>query len=409
MGGANDASLDRLLSTIREANGLSGVSSLLGRSETADPATAALAHAFASNILDYDDTHWATAIHPAGAVASALLGWAGTAPVTGEDLLHAFMIGMEVSCRIGLAVSPGHYEHGWHITSTCGVFGAAVAVGRVMGLSPRQMTWAIGHAATQSSGLVASLGTMAKTLNIAHAARNGLVAAQYAKHGITASETALEARFGFAEVMSPKPFAASLTERLGEHWEAEHNTFKPYPCGFLLHPALDACLASPGLLSVDPSTIENVQITLHPLAQVRADRPHPKDGLEAKLSVQHAVAVALLHGNAKVRAFTDLVVNDPVVRACRSKMRVATDESLATNGARLEVRPLSGQVIVREVPHVRGEAASPMSDAALEMKFRDLVAHGAPHCDADLLLAGMRDLPHAADATELVRLTRPIC
>lgn len=405
LGGANSTDVDSLLKALQPLAG-QGPSLLMGRSETTDPATAALVLAFASNILDYDDTHWATAIHPAGTVASALVAWAGNTPVSGEDFLHAFLLGMEVECRIGLAISPGHYEHGWHITATCGVFGAAVAVGRVMGLSPQQMSWAIGHAATQSSGLVASLGTMAKSLNIGYAARNGLVAAQLARHNLTAHRAVLEAKFGFADVMGSGRLSAALCHQLGDHWECALNTFKPYPCGFLLHPALDACIAvnAARVLSVEQMT--EVVVTVYPLAQVRADRCHPANGLESKLSLQHAVAMALLRRETGVSAFTNAAVNDPEVRACRDLVRLVSDDNLAAHEACIEVRLQDGSKVIQEIrPAAQNVAA--MSDAALEHKFRELVAHGAAHCDAEQLLEALQHLPHTKDMADMLRLTVP--
>jgi 2-methylcitrate dehydratase PrpD len=142
-----------------------------------------------------------------------------------------------------MVVSPAHYAKGWHITASCGVFGAAAAVGRLMQLDEARMVWALGHAATQASGLVASLGSSAKSLNIAHAARNGLLAAQYAQAGLSASTAVLEDRFGFGALMGEGGFALGKLPGADAHWQVEDNRFKPYPCGFLLHPTLKACLA----------------------------------------------------------------------------------------------------------------------------------------------------------------------
>lgn len=399
LGGANSPDADRLIRALAPFG--RGDAQLIGRAEKFDPANAALIHAFTSNILDYDDTHWPTGIHPAGTVASALVAWASQTVVSGEDFLHAFLLGMEVECRIGLAVSPGHYERGWHITATCGVFGAAIAVGRLMRLEPQQMAWAVGHAATQSSGLVASLGTMAKSLNIAHAARNGLLSAQLARHGISANDRVLEARFGFSEVMGSRPLDESICKGLGQNWIASHNTYKPYPCGFLLHPTLDACLAN-----ADPSTfalgdIERITVNVHSLAQIRADRIHPLDGLESKLSLQHAVAIALLRGEAGVRNFTDDAANDLVVHACREKITVVAEEDLSKDEARVVIHLQSGQVITRSM----SEPQPPMSQQALEQKFRELVAFGAPHCNADELLETLVRFPNMTNAADLIAMT----
>jgi 2-methylcitrate dehydratase PrpD len=399
LGGANSPESDQLIRAL--APFAQGDAQLIGRAEKLDPANAALIHAFTSNILDYDDTHWPTGIHPAGTVASALVAWASQTVVSGEDFLHAFLLGMEVECRIGLAVSPGHYERGWHITATCGVFGAAIAVGRLMRLNPQQMAWAVGHAATQSSGLVASLGTMAKSLNIAHAARNGVLSAQLARHGMTANDRILEARFGFNEVMGTRPLDESLCAGLGQNWIASHNTYKPYPCGFLLHPTLDACFAIDNATTFALDDIERIIVTVHPLSQIRADRIHPVDGLESKLSLQHAVAIALLRGEAGVRNFTDEAAKDLVVHACREKIKVKAEEGLSKDEARVVIHLQNGREIIREI----SEAQPPMSQQALEQKFRELVAFGSPHCNADELLETLVMFPQMTNVANLITMT----
>ena len=399
LGGANSPESDRLIRALAHFG--HGDAKLIGRAEKFDPANAALIHAFTSNILDYDDTHWPTGIHPAGTVASALVAWASQTVVSGEEFLHAFLLGMEVECRIGLAVSLGHYERGWHITATCGVFGAAIAVGRLMHLNPQQMAWALGHAATQSSGLVASLGTMAKSLNIAHAARNGLLSAQLARHGITANDRVLEARFGFNEVMGTRPLDESLCTGLGQNWIASQNTYKPYPCGFLLHPTLDACLVIDNSTTFALNDIERITVTVHPLSQIRADRIHPVDGLESKLSLQHAVAIALLRGEAGVRNFTDEAAKDLVVHACREKIKVIAEEGFSKDEARVVIHLKNGREIIREI----SEAQPPMSQQALEQKFRELVTFGAPHCNADELLETLVRFAQMTDVTDLITMT----
>ena len=401
LGGANRSDTDRLIQALAPFG--HGETPLIGRSEQFDTANAALIHAFTSNILDFDDTHWSTGIHPAGTVASALVAYASQTIVSGEDFLHAFLLGMEVECRIGLAISPGHYERGWHITATCGVFGAAIAVGRLMGLGPQQMARAVGHAATQSGGLVASLGSMAKSLNIAYAARNGLVAAQLAKHGITANDRVLEARFGFNEVMGSRPLDEDLCAGLGHNWIASQNTFKPYACGFLLHPTLDACLKKDDAPIFAVDDIERIIVTVHPLSQVRADRLHPLDGLESKLSLQHAVAIALLRGEASVRDFTDEVVKDPILYSCREKIKIIADENLTTDEARVVIYLQSGRIITRE----KSGAQVPMSSQALEYKLRELVAFGAPHCNSNELLKDLIDFPKMSNVADLFALTLP--
>ena len=404
LGGARDPQVDQLVALLISL-GASGSAPLLGRGERLDLPSAALVHAFASNILDYDDTHWATAIHPAGPVASALVAWTSQYPSAGADVLHAFLLGMEVECAIGLAVSPAHYAKGWHITATCGVFGAAAAVGRLMQLSEAQMAWALGHAATQASGLVASLGSSAKSLNIAHAARNGLLAARYAQAGLSASALALEERFGFGDLMGDSGFRLGDMPRADSHWQVQDNRFKPYPCGFLLHPALRVCQAmvqSHGVIAADEEA--QIKLRVAPLAATRANRPHPADGMAAKLSLQHAAAIMLGEGNAGVRRFSDEAVRQS--QALRQKVQVLADEGLSQQQATLEVHLQSGEMRQARYSPPPGDEHPSLDEAGLALKLRDLLAHGAPHCSADRLLDQLRRTEDLGDLRSLVSLTQ---
>lgn len=403
LGGANDPEVDRLVAALQSL-GAGGSAPLLGRSERLDLPSAALVHAFASNILDYDDTHWATAIHPAGPVASALLAWTSQHPSAGAEVLHAFLVGMEVECAVGLAVSPAHYAKGWHISATCGVFGAAAAVGRLMQLSQTQMAWALGHAASQASGLVASLGSSAKSLNIAHAARNGLLAAQYARAGLSASACVLEDRFGFGALMGEGEFILGSLPSAESHWLTQDNRFKPYPCGFLLHPALRACwslLQTHGVFSAD--AVMQIKLRVAPLAATRANRPHPVDGMEAKLSLQHAVAITLLEGDAGVRRFTDAAVGQS--RVLRDKVQVVADEGLSQQEAAIEVQLHRGALLQARYSPLPGDEHPSLDDGGLALKFHDLLAHGAPHCAAERLLEQLRATEQLSDLRSLVSLT----
>src|SRR6202040_2444063 len=140
---------------------------------------------------------------------------------------HALILGVEAECRVGLGIMPTHYRRGWHITATCGIFGAAAAAGKLLGLDARHMAWALGHAATQSAGLVESLGSMSKSIGVGNAAKNGLAAALFAKDGFTGAEQPLEGRYGFARVTSDSIGYDSITGKLGESWEILANAYKP--------------------------------------------------------------------------------------------------------------------------------------------------------------------------------------
>lgn len=321
------------------------------------PGEDALADAAAATALDYDDTHLRTVIHATPPVGAALFALARRRPLPGAALLHAFALGVELSCRIGNAVTPGHYERGWHITSTCGVFGAAVAAAKLLGLNEEQTRCCIGLAATQASGLVEVLGSMARVLNAGFAARNGLAAALLAEKGFVGPARPLQGLRGFFNVFGGTQDFAAITGELGRRWELSGLAYKPYPSGVVLHALLDGCLE----LQRKGVRPEKLLIRLHPLAIERTDRPEPCNAIEARLSAQHAAAVAFLRGRAGVEEFGDAAALDPQIAAMRRRVRVAPDESLDKMSAVIDDGRASVMVV----------AARRMDDARLEAKFRE--------------------------------------
>ena len=203
VGGARHETVDRALAAVTPFAGQPGAI-VIGRPERLDPLHAALINGISSHVLDYDDTHLKTIIHPAGPVASALLAVAAIRPMSGAELLNALIVGIETECRIGNAVYPDHYDRGWHITGTAGVFGAAAAVGKLIGLDTQKLTWALGLAATQASGLREMFGTMTKSFHPGRAAQNGATAALLARAGFDSSEQGIEAPRGWAHILSTK-------------------------------------------------------------------------------------------------------------------------------------------------------------------------------------------------------------
>jgi 2-methylcitrate dehydratase PrpD len=202
--------------------------------------------------------------------------------VSGRELLHAFIVGVGTSCRVGLAVMPTHYRRGWHITATCGIFGAAAACARLTGLDVRRTAWALGHAATQSASLVESLGSMSKSLGVGNAAKNGLAAALLAEGRFSGPAKPIEGRYGFAAVTSDSADLARITDGIGERWEVLNNAYKPYPCGVVLFPVIDACLELRARHVPVPEAIDRVVVRGHPLMRERTDRPNVENGRDAK-------------------------------------------------------------------------------------------------------------------------------
>ena len=377
---------------------------VIGRAERVDALHAAFLNAGSANVLEFDDTHFPTVIHPAAPVAPALFALAEERPVAGSELLHAFLLGVETECRIGNAVTPSHYRRGWHITATCGVFGAAAAAGRLLGLDRPQMVAAFGLAATQSASLIESLGSMAKSVGVGNAAKNGLAAALLARAGCSGPAEPIAGTFGFARVMSEAADFAKITDGLGDSWEIEQTAYKPYPCGVVLFPVIDACLELRRRHSLAAVDIARVTVRGHPLLRLRTDRPEPASGRDAKVSAQHSVAVAFLDGAAGIAQYEDAAVAEPRVLELRQRVVVEEDPGIPVETALVTVATTDGRSLVCHLTEARGTPARPMSDAELEAKFRDLAHHGAPGIDAEALLAALWGLDGAADAAAAVRL-----
>ncbi len=344
--------------------------SVLGRGERLDIMHAALLNGISSHMFDFDDTHLKTVIHPSGPVASALLALAEYRPMSGADFLHAFVLGVEVECRIGNAVYPSHYDVGWHITGTAGVFGAAAAVGRVLGLNVQQMTWAFGIAATQSSGLREMFGTMCKPFHPGRAAQNGMTAAFLASKNFTSSERGIEAPRGFANVLATARNYDEITENLGKTWEVALNTYKPFACGIVIHPIIDGCVQLRNEHKLKAGDIESIALKVHPLVLELTGKKTPQVGLEGKFSVFHSAAVAIIHGEGGEDVYSDACVRDPQVITLRDKVSAAVDMSVHEDAAYITIKLKDGRTLEKHVEHAIGSLARPMSDADLEAKFR---------------------------------------
>ena len=398
IGGSRSEAVNRSLRVFDRYSGPRNAS-VLGRSEKLDVFAAACLNAMSANVLTYDDTHVPTVMHPGSSVAPPLFALAEEHAVSGRAFLQAFILGVEVCCRIGRAVSPWHYSHGYLITSTCGVFGAAAAAGKLLELNAEQMTWALGNAANQASGLVETLPDMAKNLAVGNSARAGLLAAFLAQENFTGGERPIEGPFGFAHVMGRSPNLQCLTDRLGVEWELMANAYKPYPTGVVLHPVIDACLQLRAGHGLNAETIESIRVRGNPLLGERADRPAPRNGRDASLSVQHCCAIAFVEGAAGLRQFTDATVSNPGVVALRQRVALERDVAVGVEEAHVEVSTRSGSVFSKHVPHLRGSLQCPMSDAELEAKFADQAALAAPDIDTQRaidLLWQLESLPSMA-------------
>lgn len=407
-GGCREDAVATLLAVLVPLSG-APTGDVIGRSERLDMLGAAFMNAVISNVLDYDDTHLRTVIHPAAPIVPALMALAqhkaaAGEPLAGRDLLLALVLGVEIACCVGNAMSPAHYARGWHITGTCGVLGAAAASARLLGLDAARTGWALGAAATQAAGLVETLGFDAKSLNVGNAARGGLLAALLAAQGFAGPARPIEGQRGYLAVMSDGPDAAALLDGLGDSYEIAVNTYKPYPCGVVLHPVIDACLELRSSPAFDTAGIEEIVVRGHPLLRQRADRPRVSTGREAQVCLRHTVAVSLIDGAAGVAQYTDAKVADPAMRALGDRVRMQEDAAVPVEAAEVMVRWRSGGHATVYVPHARGSLGRPLTDAEIEQKLRQLASLNAPDCPVDRLIDDVWSLERSVDAGALMRL-----
>lgn len=377
---------------------------VIGRGESTDALHAASLNAMSGNVFDYDDTHVPTIIHPTAPVAPALFALAQTRRLSGPDLLLAFVLGVEVQCRVGNAISPAHYQRGWHITSTCGVFGSAAACARALGLDESGVLWSLGNASAQSGGLVENLGSMAKSIGVGNAASNGLLSALLAGRGFQGPTQPLEGPRGFLRVTGELPDFEALTEGLGEHWELMKNTYKPYPCGVVLNPVIEACLILQERARARLDEVEAIELRGHPLLRERTDRAEPRSGREAQVSAQHAVAVCLQRGRAGLDEFSDACVADPLWKDLGGKVRFVDDARLGVESAEITLRLRGGATLSHCVDAARGSLGAPLRDEELSQKLRTLAAWGASGCAPGPLLDALWTLDTADDAGALMQL-----
>jgi 2-methylcitrate dehydratase PrpD len=345
--------------------------SVLGRTEKVDMASAALINGISSHTFDFDDTHLKTIIHPAGPVASALLALAEHQGSSGRALIDALVLGIDVSCRIGNAMYPDHYDRGWHITGSTGSVGAAAACARLLGLGVDQTQMALGIAASQPIGMREQFGSMTKPFHPGGAARAGLMSALLAQQGFTASPRALEAPRGMMQTISTKNDWSEITGELGQRFEIAFNTFKPFACGIVVHPGIDGC-AQLRAQGVRPEQISSLEIKVHSLVLELCGKKEPSDGLQAKFSIYHGCAAGLTFGCAGEDEFSDAVVTRADMVALRRKVVATVDDSIDESAADITAVLQDGSRVHVRVEHAIGSLQNPMTDAQLEAKFHGL-------------------------------------
>jgi 2-methylcitrate dehydratase PrpD len=373
IGGARHAVVEIADNTLSEYAGAPHAT-VIGRGHMADALHACLINTLSSSIYSYDDTHAEAAVHPSGPVASAVLALAEKRPTSGADFLLAFALGVEMTCRLSKAISvpPADSTVAWSQTGIAAGIGAAVAAAKLLRLDAARLQYAIGIALSQAAGFRVMHATMVSSLMPAQGGQTGLRAALLAERGFTASPVALEGKYGFLEVFAQQAHLPALVGGLGEQFEILRNTYKPYPCGIVIHPIIDACLELRREHAIEPAEVDMVRIKASPGAMALCDRRNPQNELQAHVSLYHWTAATLIRGTARIQELQDRTVQDPVISAFQDRIEVVGDSSVAADAAEVTITLKDGRSHTCRIDHCIGSATNPMTDAQLTRKFSEL-------------------------------------
>lgn len=396
--GSRHETVEAALAAVRDL-GASGDAVVLGRSERLDGMNAALVNGISSAVLDFDATQFKrTNIHPSGPVLPPLLAFMTARAVSGAEFLHAYILAVEIACRLANGIF-GEENPGWHVTGATGGIGAAAGVGRLIGLDVEKMAAAFGIAATQAGGLREMYGTMCKSFTPGRTAQNGYLAAMLAARGFDSAERGIEGDKGLAMVMTGRPPERDILRDLGARFEIMHNIYKPFACAIVSHAAIDGALRLRKAHALSADKLAGVRLVVSPPTLALAGKRDPRSGLESKFSVYQGVALALLYGDADPHRFEDAYVLDPALAALRARVTAETDAKLAKDQAEVTIALIDGREVKTRVEHAVGSLVNPMSDADLDDKFRALCEEALPKERIERLLELCRGCEKLPDAS----------
>ncbi|HKF19774.1 MAG TPA: MmgE/PrpD family protein [Candidatus Dormibacteraeota bacterium] len=377
---------------------------LIGSGRRCTARTAALVNGAAGHALDFDDTHTLMSGHPSAPVLPAALALAQRLDLPGERLLTAFVAGVEVECRVGALLNPGHYQSGWHATGTMGTFGAAAACSHLLGLDADRWGHALGLAGTQAAGLKASFGTMAKPLHAGKAAADGLLAATLAAAGFTANPAVLEAPQGLAEAAAGGELASSLLAGHEDRFLIRDTLFKYHASCYLTHAAINAALALRE--QVGPDQVAGVEVTVAPEVLNVCNITRPGTGLEGKFSLRATTAMALLGDDtADPRSYSDARMADADLVSLRDRVHVTAADGRASTRATVAVTAGDGRRFTADED--TGEPARDLDRQRerLTAKFYALAEPVLGPARARALHAAVRRIETVSSVRDLLTLT----
>jgi 2-methylcitrate dehydratase PrpD len=397
LGGCREEAVKIAAATVAEFGG-SPQATIIGHAQSSDVASAAFVNCIASSVLAFDDAHLATVTHPSGPAAASLFAVSQKYAVSGEDFLAALALAIEIECRISnaLLLPPSKFNVGFYVTGLSGPIGVAAGIGNLLRLDARGILWAMGIAASQASGFRNTHGTMTAHFRPGHATRAGVWGALLAAKGFTCSDQPLEGEKGFFDVFSAGADLGRTVDGLGRDFEMMRNCYKPYPCGIVIHPTIDACREIRDQLKPD-AVITGATLRVHPLTLALTGVRAPADSLEAAISVFHCAAAALLRGRLGLAEMREACINDTAVASLRERVDAVADPRIHSDESIVEANLADGSVVRAHVTVTRGSIERPMTDSELDTKFMDQAQEMLPRDRAEALREVCRDAATSGD------------
>ncbi len=397
---------------------LTGQASLIGCHEKAPPTFAALVNGTSGHVLDYDDTQLSTSTeavfglltHPSVPVLSAVLALGEALSATGRDVLTAYIVGVEATCRVADAIQPDHYKRGFHSSGTIGTLGSTIGAAKLLDLDDEKFQNALGIAASMAAGLRESFGTMTKSLHVGRAAEGGLMAATLAQDGYTAARDVLEAKRGFFRAMAGGFREDKIKGQLGNPYFFINPgiAIKPYPSGSLSHPAMDLARSLVEEHAVRAEEVEEVEVRTTSIIPDSLIYDEPQTPLEAKFCLPYCIAITLLRQKPGIREFSSWeVLEESAVKNLLKRVKVIVDPGLESAGydrmnTIISVKRISGETITVSGHVARGHPVKPMTRGELENKFRDCASEILSESRIDAAMSSIWGLEELHDVRDLI-------
>jgi 2-methylcitrate dehydratase PrpD len=395
-----------------------GPCTIVGTATKTSPEFAALANATAAHSLELDDTHQAGSIHPGVVIFSTAIALSEAHPeIDAGQFVAGVIAGYEVAARLAMALQPKlHYELGFHPTSTCGVFGAAVTAAKLLRLNEKQMLSAVGIAGSMAAGSLEFLaeGAWTKRLHPGLAAQNGILAAKLAAEGFRGPSTILEGRDGFLSAYSRNPIPELATRDLGKHFEILSTSVKPHACCRYMQAPIDGLIELATEHNIHPDQIERVEVAVleagWPLVCEPRERKYsPANVVDAQFSMPYGAAIALIDRAAGLDQFSGPSFDSPALKSLMSKVILTKDARLEENfprewPARVQVHLTNGKQFEKYVRYPKGDPENPLTWQELSTKFESLATRVFPKTRCGQIIDSIRNMNSLADLRSIWKL-----